>query len=143
MIKTVLLVYLLVLSICDAKRCKVPLVWVGIGLIMAGITVIADCILSPDKWQWIVMRAMLGTLPGIFVLFTGYSTHKVGYGDGLVLMGVGILLGYRTCFLLICFSLLFMSICCILLLLFHRGNRNTKIPFLPFLTVVYAVGMLM
>lgn len=141
MLKIILLLYLGILSIYDGKKCKVPLIWLILGLIIATVTVVWDCLSHPIKWQWIAMAALLGTLPGLFMLLVGYITRKVGYGDGLVLIAVGILVGYRICFLLVCFSLLLMSVWCMILLLRKKGNRNTRIPYLPFLTAVYLVGI--
>lgn len=139
--RIVLSIYLGILSVFDYKERRVPVIWLMLGILAAMLMVLGDCLKNPQSWQWLVMAAMLGTLPGIFMLLVGYFSRKVGCGDGLVLIGVGIVTGYRECFSYVCFSLLLMSICCVGLLLMKKGNRNTQIPYLPFLTVVYLVGM--
>lgn len=137
----ILLVYLVMLSIYDVRECKVPVILLSIGGAVAAGIAVYNCWKTPAEWQWIVLWYVLGMLPGIFVILMAYISKKIGYGDGITLILVGMLTGYRTCLVLLCFSLLLMSVCCIGILLCKKGNRNTRIPYLPFLGAVFLAGM--
>lgn len=140
--KTITLIaYLGMLSIFDMKTRKVPVVWLAAGVIIAVLVVLTECLCNPTIWQWYMLSAILGMIPGGFLILAGYLSKKVGYGDGIVLVVVGIFIGYRSSFMLLGFSLLFMSLYCMGVLLFRKGSGNTKIPYLPFLTVTYVVGL--
>lgn len=133
--------YLGFLSIFDGRERRIPAICIYVGLLGAAGVVLYECIREPVKWKWIILSALLGVFPGALMLALSYVTGKVGQGDGLVLIVVGMLTGYASCLLLICFSLLAMSFWCIGMLVCKRGARNTKVPYLPFLTVVYLVGL--
>ena len=135
-------VYLVVLSIFDGRERRIPVVLVSGGLLATVGSVVYRCIQNPMNWRWIALSALLGAVPGAVMLAVVFLTGKVGLGDGLVLVGVGMLTGYGGCMLLICFSLLFMSLWCIALLCCRKGTRNTKVPYLPFLTAVYLASLI-
>lgn len=140
--KTIILIaYLGMLSFFDIKTRKVPVVWLAAGVIIAALIVLAECLCNPAIWQWYVLRAVLGMIPGGILILAGYLSKKVGYGDGIALVGVGLLVGYRSSFMLLGFSLLIMSLYCMGVLLLRKGSGNTKVPYLPFLTVTYMAGL--
>lgn len=93
-------------------------------------------------WRWLLVSALLGMLPGLAMLVVARITGKAGYGDGFVLLNVGLWTDYKTCILVLCFSMLFMSCFSIGMLLTKKANKQTKLPYIPFLAAVYAVGML-
>lgn len=134
--------YLIVLSVFDGRECKVPIGLIKGGFLVTFVFVLWRCIGNPTEWKWYVLAALLGMLPGMFFLGMSYITGKVGAGDGLVMMVVGMLVGYKECLMLVAFSLLLMSIWCIGILCSRRGNRHSRIPYLPFITVVYMISLL-
>lgn len=138
--ETILLaIYLIVLSVFDSRECKVPLAWISGGFLMTMVCLACRCLYNPVEWRWVVLTMVLGMVPGVFALGTAYVTGKIGFGDGLVLMIAGMMIGYRKCLVLICFSLIAMSVWCIGVLCCRKGDRNTRIPYIPFLTMVYLV----
>lgn len=66
------------------------------------------------------------------------SRGQVGRGDGLVICAVGALTGYRGCFIMVCYAALIMSAASIIILLLKKGDRHTKMPFIPALFAGYA-----
>ena len=138
-----LAIYLIVLSFFDSRECKVPLVLISGGFVMALVCLLCRCLANPSEWEWIVLTVVLGMLPGAFMAGASYITGKIGMGDGFVLMIAGMLIGYKRCLILLCFSLLIMSAWCIGVLSLKKGNRYTRIPYIPFLTTVYVAGMFM
>lgn len=69
------------------------------------------------------------------------TKEEVGYGDGLMLMTIGPVFGLEHV-MLGCFTGLFaISILSIFILVCRKGNRKTKIAFVPFLTLGMGVVM--
>lgn len=137
-----LLIYLAVLGLFDWRKRKVPLILLIGGLTAAFLYQVYLLYHNRAEWQWFLVSALLGVLPGLFMLMMARLTEKIGYGDGLVLLNMGLLTSYKSCILLLCFSTLTMSIFSIGLLLLKKVKKDTKLPYLPFLTAVYAFGML-
>lgn len=133
--------YLVVLSVFDGRERKVPIGLLGVGTLLAVVLVARDCLDHTQHWQKLVLAAVLGLIPGVFMLLAAYITRKVGYGDGLALLAVGMLVGYKNCWGMLCISLMIMSFWCIGILLLRRGTKNTRLPYLPFLTAAYLMGL--
>lgn len=78
----------------------------------------------------------LGTL-----LFLGSLITKeaVGKGDGLLLCGIGIWLGFSQSLRLLFFASLLSAAAALILLLAAKKERTQRIPFVPFLLGAYLV----
>lgn len=137
----ILLFYLLILGFFDWRERKVPLILPIGGLVAALLYQIYLLYHDPAEWEWLLVSALLGIIPGLLMLMVAGLTGKVGYGDGLVLLNLGLLTDYKSCILLLCFSMLFMSVFSMVMLLLKKAGKDTRLPYLPFLTAVYAVGM--
>lgn len=74
-------------------------------------------------------------LPGILLLVFAIATQKAGYGDGIVLLLLGMVAGGGKAWLLLGVSLFFVSAASVVLLVLRKAGRNMTIPYLPFLTV--------
>ncbi|MCM1089223.1 MAG: hypothetical protein NC092_07130 [Butyrivibrio sp.] len=137
-----LLLYLIWLAVLDWRERRVPLslLWGGCGIAL-GLRVYA-LLQNMTDWRWLLVSALLGILPGLAMLAVARITGKAGYGDGFVLLNVGLWTDYKTCILVLCFSMLFMSAFSAGALLTKRANRQTKLPYIPFLAAVYAMGIL-
>lgn len=132
-----LLFFLVILSIYDCKERQIPT-----ALLYAGMTAAVIWQLSRGiHWQT-AGTLLLGILPGMFLLLIAFVTQKAGYGDGMVLAVVGAVSGYRQAAFVLCMGLILASLVSVPLLLLHKVNGRTPIPFLPFLTVAYAVQRL-
>lgn len=127
--------YLFVLSICDIKECRVPVLLLAAGSVFAGTVVIYELFTGHISW----LQPLLGSLPGVFLLLVAWFSKKAGYADGIVLLCLGILYGYREGLLVLCVSLLLISLASVVLLMLRRVKRHTRIPYIPFLTVGFAV----
>jgi len=66
-----------------------------------------------------------------------FATKKAGYGDGIVLLLVGMVSGGGKGLWIFCISLFLISIFSVILLLCHKVRRNSEVPYLPFLTVAW------
>ena len=73
------------------------------------------------------------SLGGIVLLLAFFTKEKIGFGDGFVLLATGVLLGIRLNILMLLLGLFLASLKGIWMLIARRGNRNTKLAFIPFL----------
>ena len=137
MTKVLIVLYLGVLSFFDVREKKVPISILKIGFVSGVIMAFINCFLNQERWGWVVVAAMLGMLPGIAISVVAVVSGKIGLGDGIVLVSMGMVLGYKESFLLLCISLFVMSVWSVFLLASGKGKRNTRIPYMPFLLIAY------
>lgn len=73
-------------------------------------------------------------LPGLGLFLLSFLTgRKIGVGDGLILLSVGMFESSRMTWATLCFGLFLQSVFAILLLVLKKAKRDTRIPFVPFL----------
>lgn len=125
------MVWLLGISIMDIRRRSVP-VWM---LVPGGVLAVAAFIYQ----QGVTGDMMKGMLPGIFLLVTAFVTRKAGLGDGIVMLFLGILSGGGGSLLIFGISLFLAAVVSLVLLGLRKAGKNTRIPFLPFLTVAWLI----
>jgi len=65
------------------------------------------------------------------------SHEQIGRGDGFVIAAIGIALGFRRCLLIVCVAVFIMCIAAIVVLALRKGNKQTRLPFLPALFAGY------
>lgn len=70
------------------------------------------------------------------------SKEQIGRGDGLVIMAMGLMLGFRECLAAVCAASIIMAIVSVIVLILRKGNRNTRLPFIPALFAGYAICLL-
>ncbi|MCI8401812.1 MAG: hypothetical protein HFI38_06935 [Lachnospiraceae bacterium] len=71
------------------------------------------------------------------ILFWGFSCltgERMGKGDALVILCLGLYLGFRVTLAVLLFALLLSSCAALYLLLVKKKAAQTAIPFIPFLT---------
>lgn len=138
--KSVLLIgYLVVLGVYDIRKRAVPGVLLAVGMAVAvGISVWE---LGWEERQ--TMECMVSLLPGAFLLAVSWITGQVGSGDGILLLILGLALGWTECIFIFFISLFLASIVSVVLLLFHKVKRNARIPFIPFMTAASLIRALL
>lgn len=67
------------------------------------------------------------------------TREQIGKGDGMVIAAVGSVLGAHKCLLAVCVASFVMCVAAIVILLLKRGNKQTRLPFLPALFTGYVV----
>jgi leader peptidase (prepilin peptidase)/N-methyltransferase len=127
---------LLFLASCayfDLKSKQIPLLLLyAFGLIIGGIC----------WWNGYFNEGgfFLRIMPGaLFIIIAFVTKQALGYGDGAVILLLGLLLDFKTILTFLVIALLFSAIVSLLLLLFKKGNAQTKLPFLPFLLSAWGV----
>lgn len=124
------MLWLLGISITDIMRRRVPAWMLVPGCVLAGITMV----IQPGA-----ARDVLGILPGVILLATAFATKKAGYGDGIVMLFLGIVEGSGESLLIFAAGLVFAAVFSLILLGLRKAGRNTRIPFLPFLAAAWLI----
>lgn len=117
----------------DARRRYVP-IWL---LIIGGIFVTFVSVYEGWKGKLEITELFWSILPGMVLLTVAVLTKNAGWADGVVLLLLGLCTGFRTCIFSFGLSMFFISIVSLTLLAFRKVNKNTKLPFLPFLYAGY------
>ena len=128
-VEIVLFLFLAVCAVCDGiwKRIPIAVVWMGV---LTAVLLRLEGAMGEASW----LAAGLSLAPGVmFWLLSFLSEEKVGYGDGWVLLMIGLFLGAGRCFLILLTGLMAESFVVLLLLAFRKVHRDRQVPFIPFL----------
>lgn len=104
-----------------------------------GISILGSFILlitgAKNIWQ-----LALGLIPGLFIMLVSIiSRGRIGMGDGIIIMAMGILWGLESVF-----ASLFLGMCMVgtissIMLVTGKWRISKKIPFVPFLSAASAI----
>ena len=92
-----------------------------------------------------IVECMEGFVLGVAVCFLAFVTREaIGYGDGLVMIALGILVGGKNCLASGMAALMMSGIFAVFLLLSGRAKKQDQIAFVPFLFMgaVFVRGIL-
>lgn len=132
-------VWLIALSLFDMRYRRVPIWLILLGGVLMGGVVIYQYAIEKSGFT----ECWFGMIPGTALLLLALGTQKAGWADGVVTMFLGGILGLRQCVLAVMLSLILISVLSLLLLIFHRVNKGTKLPFIPFLTLGFMLCEIM
>lgn len=126
-------IWLGILAFMDIRRRWVP-VW-----LLAVSSIFVTCVSAYEIWQGSMgsVEILWGILPGFMLLLTAVFSNKAGWADGVVLLLLGGMTGFRECTFSFILSMLAISVTSLTLLVIKRVGKNTKIPYLPFLWIGY------
>ncbi len=83
---------------------------------------------------------LLSLIPGLFYLLMGLiSGGRIGQGDGLTILILGLFAGLSDTVLITAAAQLACAVCAGLMLAAKRADLNTRIPFVPFLFAAAAL----
>lgn len=121
-------------SVWDLKSMRIPAWFLGAGLLISigngGYLVTS----GKEVWSgWVT-----GGIPGGISLLLSLGTREqIGYGDGWILLIVGWMLGVNAGIIIGLLGLGCSFLVSAVILLSKKGNRNTRLPFVPFLFLGY------
>jgi leader peptidase (prepilin peptidase)/N-methyltransferase len=129
-------IMLFVAGIVDIKRLMISRKY----LIVFG----AVCVVALlTKQSPSLITALSGTLIGMCALGVSLiSSEQLGRGDGLVLAAVGLVVGFRGCLVVVSIASIIMCLVSIAMLAFKKGNRKTKLPFIPAIFAGYTIFLI-
>lgn len=136
MLQTIVMTFLIILSICDIRERKIPVVFLTGGVISV-IVYEAAVVAGGGSLK----AALLGAVPGIVITAAAFITGKIGTADGIVLAALGAINDYRSIVSIISISMVLMAVLSLLLLMFHKIKKNSELPYIPFVTAAYLICM--
>jgi leader peptidase (prepilin peptidase)/N-methyltransferase len=90
-----------------------------------------------------LITALSGTLIGMCALgISLISGEQLGRGDGLVLVAIGLVVGFRGCLVVVSIASIIMCLVAIAMLVFKKGNRKTRLPFIPAIFAGYTIFLI-
>lgn len=157
--RIILVIILVVLSVYDVKNRGVPVILIIISAVVAvaylifQIVYAINCRETADVTQAmagmvserssikkILITSAAGLIPGIFQLVISFATRKAGIADGILLCIIGAVENYLCGMVTWAVGSLMIALISSVLLGFKKVNRNTKMPYIPFLTAGYLFG---
>lgn len=121
--------FLAVCAVFDGLKKQIPLAVVWLGMLTA-ICLRVGGVMGEAS----LFSVALSLVPGAAFFLLGFVTReKVGYGDGWVLLMIGLFLDFPCCLLILLAGLLIESVAALVLLVFRKIQRDKEIPFCPFL----------
>ncbi len=124
------------LSIFDIRRKCLPVM----GLILLFVTVLIRQFFSHVTFREYMACILVG---GVFILISKLSKEALGYGDSLVILALGIQLGFWGFMESLAYSMFLLGVVSLIFLVLKgKGNdRRLSIPFVPILTVGYLLAV--
>lgn len=124
-------------AVYDGMKKEIPLAVVWLGIIAAVVLHIQG-IIGNDTWFSVFLSVLPG---GMFWLLSFVTDEKVGYGDGWLLIMLGLYVGLQSCFLILLTALVSESVAVLVLLAVKRISGDRRIPFAPFL--LFGMGVVL
>ena len=84
-------------------------------------------------------QPLVGVMPGVVLLVIARLTEKMGYADGIILMMIGAMVGYRGSILVLCLGSFVSAVFCVALLAIRKVKKHSRIAYIPFLTSAYLI----
>ncbi len=120
----------------DLRFRKLPL----LALIAFGIVIFMVIGLDGSLFsRAIFLRIIPGT---IFLILAFMTKQAVGYGDGIIIILLGLSLGLKRCVTVVFTGLILSSVVSVFILLMKKGSRQTRLPFVPFLLIALGVTLI-
>ena len=131
----VMLGSLMALSVMDLRTKKIPLM----PVLVLGVMFFVYRI-----WSGVpLLEVAAGAIPGgILLLVSVLTEESIGYGDGLVLLVLGVLCGVAKAVAVLGMALLLAAVLSMVLLALKRVGRKTELPFLPCLCSGYLLFLI-
>ena len=134
-IEIIIPISLLGLAIVDIFRKRIPLVMVAILILTAIGTIIFTR-------SFDVVLTLGGAAVGlVFVLVSKITKEGIGYGDSLLILALGIYLGFWRVMVLIMVAFFLSALFAVFVAIIKEKGRKATFPFVPFLAFSYAVVM--
>lgn len=131
----VLGIWLVVQGGIDFKYKEIPL-WLSI---VGGIIGAVFCITENRSFICVLSACF----PGMLMLgFSWLTKEVIGYGDGIVLMVMGIYLTISQLLSIGIMAFCVAGVVALLLLVLFRKNGSYRMPFIPFLAIAYGIQYL-
>lgn len=133
MMNGVIVVFLIPCTITDLKSKTIPIWWTVVFGISA---MIYQIFWKKQKLETILFSMIIGVT---LLVAAKISNQRIGYGDGIIFLILGLWIGFWDGISLLFFSLILSSIISVYLIIVRRKGRDYRIPFIPFVTAAYII----
>ncbi len=133
MMNGVIVVFLIPCTITDLKSKTIPIWWTVVFGISA---MIYQIFWKKQKLEAILFSMIIGVT---LLVAAKISNQRIGYGDGIIFLILGLWIGFWDGISLLFFSLILSSIISVYLIIVRRKGRDYRIPFIPFVTAAYII----
>ena len=133
MVNGVIIVFLIPCAITDLKSKTIPIWWTVVFGISA---MIYQIFWKKQKLEAILFSMIIGVT---LLVAAKISNQRIGYGDGIIFLILGLWIGFWDGISLLFFSLILSSIISVYLIIVRRKGRDYRIPFIPFVTAAYII----
>ena len=124
------------LSVMDIRSRRLPVQWLAAGSLLA-----AGYRMTAGKGDfWLVSGGIAVGL--MFLLISRVTGEGLGYGDGYVILILGIYLGLWELLTMLAGAFFLLAVFSIAGLTVKKMSRGLRIPFVPFLTAGYMMSIL-
>lgn len=120
-------------AILDIKKRQISvLVVLLMAIFEIGYKFYYDLILFPE--------CILSIIPGlIMIIIAFFSDQSIGYGDGLLVMCLGLYMMVEQILFIGIISVTIAGVFAIILVIFGHKKKNYEIPFVPFMVIGYGM----
>lgn len=126
---------LLLCSIYDIRGLTVPLWATGLCFCAAAV-----CLMQ--RGGFTIVDVILSLLPGVVFFFYSLAAGgKMGAGDALIIMAVGLGAGILPAITAICISFMLAAVFAAALVIIFKKGKSFRIPFVPFIAAGAGVAM--
>ena len=133
--EVILAIVLIALAIFDLKYKEIPLLPVAIGGCIGAVF----CFMEEQN----IMVVIAACLPGIMMLvFSRLAGEVMGYGDGIVLLLMGVFVTLDKILFITCIAFCFAGGVALILFVFFQKKGKYRLPFIPFLCASYLLDWL-
>ncbi len=131
-------IFLLMAAYFDIKYQSIP-IWLLVTELLIGAVRIVFLIIAGEM-QFI--DVIWAGMPGIFLLLLAFMLKdRIGYADGLMVIGIGLSSEWMICLLSIFTSFVICAFTGIVMVLLKKAKMNTRMPFAPFLLAGTGIGV--
>lgn len=119
-------------SVYDIKWKKIPHAILAIGGVWAFIGIMLN--IAKQGFLKTCLISLFAVLPGVGLMVLSHLTErKVGLGDGVLVLLIGLLEGIGKALLVFCAGLFLQSLFAVAFVIAGKADKQTRIPFVPFL----------
>jgi leader peptidase (prepilin peptidase)/N-methyltransferase len=132
--------YLLMIAAVDMRKRKIKL-WllfggIALAIVLRLLTDGVEIMKEGDLW--------LGVICGIFFLAVSWITReRFGYADSMAILALLIHTGFDTGLVCVTGAFVYAAAASLFLMAVKKANRETALPFLPYLFAGYVTGVIL
>ena len=136
MLELIVNVYLLWGSLQDIRRKAISAFYIKTGIVMGIVYVLWEWQQQLADWQ----DKSLSLIPGIiFLIIARLSKEKIGYGDGILFLVLGICMEAKEIWNLWQIALLLSTMISVLMMIIKRWKLCSTVAFVPFVWLAHLI----